>query len=64
MTVGAERDRGKVFDRYYPGTIERYDRQRNRFMVRYDDAKRKLYQVNLLDPKSDDYIPPGNWKFA
>ena len=64
MTVAAERDRGKAFDKYYPGTIERYDRLRNRFMVRYGDAKRKLYQVNLLDPKSDDYIPPNNWKFA
>ena len=63
MTVAAQRDRGKVYDKFYPGKLEKYDRKSNRFMIRYDDAKRRLFRVNLIDPKQDDFIPSGNWAF-
>ena len=64
MTVAAERDRGKEYDQLYPGKIEKYDKQSKRFMIRYDDRKRKMFQINLIDPKQEDYIPSDNWKFA
>ena len=67
MTLNAEKTRGKYYDKYYPGTIERYNKEKNRFYIRYDDDKNKLYRINLTDRGSPsrregNYIPKANWK--
>ena len=62
MTLNAEKTRGKYYDKYYPGTIERYNKEKNRFYIRYDDDKNKLYRINLTDRTAGNYIPKANWK--
>mgnify|MGYP001461547001 CR=1 FL=1 len=61
MSLGAERDRGKEFDRFYPGKVEKV--KAGRLLIRYDDDKKKLYRLNLTDKRQDDYIPARNWAY-
>ena len=61
MSLGAERDRGKHYDKFYPGKVEKF--KEGRLFIRYDDDKKKLYRLNLTDKRQDDYIPARNWAY-